>query len=113
MLRGGHFFVTTGEILINHCSFNGKESGETLSRRLQTKTALKVTLEWTYPLSHLDLVSGDGKEVYHQRVDLSETGEFGQADLELAIDLKDRQWARIEVWDIARNGAFTQPVWID
>ncbi len=25
----------------------------------------------------------------------------------------DRRWVRIEVWDIARNGAFTQPVWIE
>ena len=24
-----------------------------------------------------------------------------------------RKWVRLEVWDIARNGAFTQPIWIE
>jgi hypothetical protein len=59
------------------------------------------------------VVSGDGSEVYRQRVDLSDTTEFGAREIELEMDLDGRLWIRIEVWDIARNGAFTQPVWIN
>jgi len=30
----------------------------------------------------------------------------------LPFDVKGRTWVRFEVWDIAANGAFTQPVWL-
>ena len=112
-LRAGQFFVTTGEILITNCTFNGKEGGERLSKRLQTKTELEVSLKWTYPLSHLEVVSGDGKDIFRDRIDLSDTDEFGSSSIEKSLNLAGRKWARIEVWDIAKNGAFTQPVWID
>lgn len=112
-LRAGQFFVTTGEVLITDCSFNGKESGETLSKRSLKAVPLKVSLEWTYPLSHLEVVSGDGEKIYRKRIDLSDTSEFGSKDIQIDLDLSNRTWARIEVWDIAKNGAFTQPVWID
>ncbi|MDG2166731.1 MAG: hypothetical protein P8L44_02250 [Opitutales bacterium] len=112
-LRAGQFFVTTGEVLITDCSFDGKESGETLSKRSLKKVTLKASLEWTYPLSHLEVVSGDGKQIYRKRIELTDTSEFGSKDIQIDLDLSNRTWARIEVWDIAKNGAFTQPVWID
>jgi hypothetical protein len=28
-------------------------------------------------------------------------------------NLSGRHWVRFEVWDIAANGAFTQPVWVE
>lgn len=111
-LRGGQFFVTTGEVLIPKCGFAGKESGETLPSHNLSKVPLKASLEWTYPLSHLEIVSGDGHQVFRERIDLSDTREFGSMDLDLIVDLTSRRWVRIEVWDIAKNGAFTQPVWI-
>lgn len=112
-LRSGQFFVTTGEILITECSFNGKEGGEELAGRGLNRVKLNASLEWTYPLSHLEVVSGDGKEIYRERIDLSATSEFDRETLSLEVDLANRTWARIEVWDIAKNGAFTQPVWIN
>ena len=113
-LSAGAFFVTTGEILIPDYTVAGKASGETIdgSAGLANVT-LKTAIEWTYPLSHMVVVSGDGAEVYRQRVDLSDTTEFGAREIELEMDLDGRLWVRIEVWDIARNGAFTQPVWIN
>jgi len=30
----------------------------------------------------------------------------------LPLDLKGRTWVRFEIWDIAANGAFTQPLWL-
>ena len=32
--------------------------------------------------------------------------------LTLRPELRGRLWVRLEVWDIATNGAFTQPVWL-
>jgi hypothetical protein len=29
------------------------------------------------------------------------------------VDLKGAKWVRLEVWDIAANGAFSQPVWVE
>ena len=28
------------------------------------------------------------------------------------LDLTGRKWVRLEAWDIATDGAFTQPVWL-
>ena len=112
VLRSGSFFVTTGEVLIPDCSFDGNESGETLSSRDLSRIRFRASLEWTYPLSHLEIVSGDGFKIIRERIDLSETAEFGKLKLDERINLTGRKWVRIEVWDIAKNGAFTQPVWI-
>jgi hypothetical protein len=46
-------------------------------------------------------------------VDLSDTPAFGRKTLTLRPDLAGRTWARFEVWDVATDGAFTQPVWIE
>ncbi len=114
VLRKGAFFVTTGEVLITDFTVGGKESGERLSLTgRETSVSLDASLEWTYPLNWMEVVSGDGEQVYRERVDLSDTSEFGTRAIDLQVDLSNRKWVRIEVWDIARNGAFTQPVWIE
>jgi hypothetical protein len=59
------------------------------------------------------IVSGDGTKVYRERVDLVTTREIDSTELRHDANLEGRNWVRIEVWEIARNGAFTQPVWID
>jgi hypothetical protein len=51
-------------------------------------------------------------KVSRRRVDLSDTGSFGQTELKLLVDLPGRTWVRLQVWDVACNGAFTQPVWL-
>lgn len=114
VLRQGRFFVTTGEVLITDFTVGGKESGEHLKlASARNNVPLKASLEWTYPLNWMEIVSGDGERVFRQRIELSDTIEFGERELDLEIDLSNRKWVRIEVWDIARNGAFTQPVWIE
>jgi hypothetical protein len=111
-VQGGHFFVTTGEVLIPKFSIGGKESGATLAVK-NSSTALQASLQWTFPLGFAEIISGDGKNTYRQRIDLSDTRAFSKRDLKLNVDLSQRTWARLEVWDLAGNGAFTQPVWIE
>jgi hypothetical protein len=113
-LRSGQFFVTTGEVLIPDFSIGGRSSGETVNGRSDRAAVdLTANLEWTYPLSHMNIISGDGDEIYKERVELADTREFDSRTLQLQTDLRGRTWVRIEVWDIARNGAFTQPIWMD
>ncbi len=113
-LSQGQFFLTTGEILIPEFSINGRESGQALKQSSKlSKARLKADIEWTYPLSRMVVVSGDGKTIYRDRIELSDTQEFGERYIDLKVDLSERIWVRIEVWDIANNGAFTQPIWIE
>jgi hypothetical protein len=115
-LRGGKFFASTGEVLIPEFSAAGKASGDTIKRAdLGAGAMLRVsaTVEGTFPLAFAEIISGDGKDIYRERIDLSDTESFATRRIEQVIDMSGRRWVRFEVWDIARNGAFTQPVWIE
>jgi hypothetical protein len=99
VLRRGDFFVTTGEVLIH--DFKAAE-GEVVA-----------DLQWTFPLSIVELAWWDGKAVHHRTVRLDETQEFGRKTFRLPLpELKDARWVRVEAWDAAVNGAFTQPLWL-
>ena len=67
----------------------------------------------TFPRSFAEVISGDGQSVSRERIRLDETGPFGTRKLRVSVKLAGRKWARLEVWDIAANGAFTQPVWLE
>lgn len=113
-LSGGDFFVTTGEILIPAFSVGGYANGDVIPGSTDlTRVPVELQLEWTYPLSHLVIVSGDGDRVYREHFDLSATSEFGAMPVSIDANLQGKTWVSLEVWDIARNGAFSQPVWID
>lgn len=112
-LRGGQFFVTTGEILIPQFSVGGSESGDTLKKAGVEQAVMEAHLEWTFPLAFAEIISGDGKLIHRQQIDLSDTGPFGTRTLRIPVNLSGQKWVRFEVWDIAANGAFTQPVWIE
>ena len=110
-LRHGQFFTTTGEILIPQFTVADKSSGETIHGSKRTKVELQ--LNWTFPLAFAEIISGDGKTIHRQRITLTDTGAFGSRKLSVNADLRNQKWVRVEVWDIAANGAFTQPVWVE
>lgn len=112
-LRFGRFFASTGEVLIPEFTVGGKRSGETLARSAAGEAILEAAIEWTFPLALAEVISGDGGQVHRQRIDLSDTQEFGRRTLRVPLALPGRKWVRLEVWDLARNGAFTPPVWIE
>lgn len=112
-LRGGRFFTTTGEVLISSFSIDGKESGDTLAvPRPGESSRVRATISWTFPLTFAELVTGDGARVQRHRIDLGDTRSFGTREIDVPVDLHGCTWARLEVWDIATDGAYTQPVWI-
>ncbi|WP_246581403.1 CehA/McbA family metallohydrolase domain-containing protein [Echinicola shivajiensis] len=112
-MEQGKFFVSTGEVLIPEFSVEGKGSGESIQLKSNGKAEMKVKAEWTFPLNYAEIVSGDGEQVYRQRIDLSDTKAFAHQVFEFSATLKGRKWLRLEIWDVAANGAFTQPIWIE
>jgi hypothetical protein len=63
-------------------------------------------------LRFAEVISGDGHRTYREPIDLTDTGPFGTRTLTLRPELTGRKWVRLEVWDVAVNGAFTQAVWL-
>ncbi|MFI5458154.1 MAG: hypothetical protein ACHRXM_22185 [Isosphaerales bacterium] len=111
-LRSGRFFVTTGEVLIPEFLVDGQPSGSTVVLGKGGKAEVRVDLKWTFPLNYVELISGDGSRVYRDRIDCSDTAPFEGRTLRKSPDLTGRTWIRLEAWDVAGNGAFTQPVWL-
>ena len=112
-MRQGRFFVSTGEVLLPAFTVNGKGAGETAKISIPGKAKITLSADWTFPLNFAEIVSGDGTKVYRERINLNTTQAFGKKQFEFLVNLKDRKWARVELLDIAANGAFTQPVWLE
>jgi hypothetical protein len=111
-LRAGRFFVTTGEVLIPEFTVNGQPSGSSIVPKPREPVEVRFRLSWTFPLRYIEIISGDGTQVFRDRIDLSDTGSFGEHNLAHKLDLTGRTWVRLEAWDVATDGAFTQPVWL-
>jgi hypothetical protein len=102
VLRRGEFFVTTGEILA---------ADTALISDAGTAPRLTAQLTWTLPLAFAEIVAGDGTKTFRRRIDLSDTRAFGtRAFSGLLPDDPGLRWTRLAVWDIAGNGAFSQPI---
>ncbi|TCD08548.1 hypothetical protein EZ449_11940 [Pedobacter frigidisoli] len=112
VIKNGKFFVSTGEVLIPSFNINGKGAGETLKIN-GAKTNVNMQLSWTFPLSFVEIVSGDGNKVYREHINLNTTTAFGKQTFSWPANLKGKKWVRVEAWDIAANGAFTQMIWIE
>lgn len=112
VMQQGKFFVTTGEIMLPAFTVNGTGAGGTLKLPADGKTTVALAVSWTFPLTFAEIISGDGKQVFRERIDLTNTMPFGTKQYRFATNLKDRTWVRVEVWDAAVNGAFTQQIWL-
>jgi hypothetical protein len=112
VLQSGRFFSSTGEVLIPDFTVNNSRSGDTIQLPADGKCNIRFKVDWTFPLNFAEIISGDGTQVYRHRINLNETKAFGNHTFQLSTNLKNRKWVRLEVWDAAANGAFTQTVWI-
>jgi hypothetical protein len=112
-LQNGRFFVSTGEVLLPRFTVGGKESGQVLRLAGKTATEVEAQLEWTFPPAFAEIIWGDGTQVQRRRLDLADAEAFSGKKLHVTVDLRGAKWVRLEAWDIAANGAFTQPVWVE
>jgi hypothetical protein len=111
-LQTGQFFSTTGEVLIPLFTVNGISAGQTTVVTKKARAMVSFNIAWTFPLSFAEIISGDGVNVYRSKIDLGNTRAFGRKTFQLPVNLYGRKWVRLEVWDVAANGAFTQTVWL-
>ncbi len=102
-LRKGDFFVTTGEILIPRYSVDGRGD----------RRVINADVEWTFPLSFVEVVWGDGSTIDRQIISATDLPPFGTKHFTIPFDAKGKAWVRFAVWDSAGNGAFVQPVWVN
>ena len=58
-----------------------------------------------------EIVWGDGHETHRETIPLADTREFGNREVHMACGAQKWKWARLALWDIAGNGAFTTPIW--
>ena len=112
-MRQGRFFVTTGEVLLTDFAVGGCESGQTLKRGDKASVDVIAQMSWTFPPAFAEVVWGDGRQVFRKRFDLADEHAFDRRSLRVPVDLEGMRWVRLEVWDVAANGAFTQPVWVE
>ena len=108
----GKFFTTTGEVLLPVFKANGKTSNQTVVLDPSGYAKIELAINWTFPLNFAEIISGDGKNIYRDHINLDTTKAFGKRIFTFNTNLKNRTWIRVEVWDVAANGAFTQSVWI-
>ena len=94
VLKRGGFFTTTGEVLLDRVDLKDG--------------AITADIEWTLPLVFAEVITGDGQSVKRQRIDLTATGEMEREQFRWKIEQAGAKWARLEIWDVARDGAFTQ-----
>ena len=97
----GEYFISTGEVVIPNAELKG--SGEIVTAN--------VTVDYTFPLRMAEIVWGDGSATYRKIIPLEETREFGHAKFQWTAEAKNWKWARLAVWDVAGDGAFTNPIW--
>lgn len=97
----GDAFISTGEILIPDAKLSS--AGEMITAA--------VTVDYTFPLNIAEIVWGDGSATHRKIIPLGETREFGHKAFQWTTEAKNWKWARLAVWDVAGDGAFTNPIW--
>ena len=98
----GEGFISTGEIMLPKVTISD-ESGDVLK--------VSAEVNWTFPLRMAEVVWGDGKETHHEVIALDSTHGFGTQNFSWQAKAPQWTWARVAVWDVAGDGAFTNPTW--
>ena len=99
-LARGDSFITTGEILIPDAEL--RATGETVDAR--------VKVNYTFPLRMAEIVWGDGVATHHEIFPLEDTRDFGDREFHWHASTPAWKWARLAIWDVAGDGAFTSPI---
>jgi hypothetical protein len=101
-IRRGDGFITTGEVLLPSWKIS-EESKDVVSATAEVHS--------TFPLRVAYLVWGDGKTTHREPTSLDLSRPFEVKSYSFHASAPGWRWARLEVWDVAGNGGFTQPVW--
>jgi hypothetical protein len=100
-IQRGDYFISMGQILLPELQ---------ISKASPSVIRIKARMQWTFPLAFGEIVWGDGRKTFGKTFDLTDTAQFGNKTFEWSADASNWKWTRLEVWDIAGNGALTNPV---
>jgi hypothetical protein len=103
VLQQGKFFSSTGEVLIPAFTVKSPNSKQ---------ATISFKLKWTFPMNYAEVITGDGNKVYRERIALHNTQSFGEQTFNIPLDVTGKKWVRLEAWDVAANGAFTQTIFL-
>ncbi len=103
-IEKGDGFISTGEVLLP--SFSIAADGDH-----GVKVSAKVTS--TFPLRLAEIVWGDGTTTRRTLIDLQSTPAFDDHPYSWSAETPGWKWARFAVWDVAGDGAFSNPIWRD
>jgi hypothetical protein len=98
----GDGFITTGEILLPTA---------TMSAVSDRSIRVNAKISSTFPLRLAELVWGDGMNTHRKLIDLQSTPAFDVHEYSWLVETPGWTWARFAVWDVAGDGAFTNPIW--
>ncbi|MGA3035143.1 MAG: hypothetical protein ABSD70_17790 [Terracidiphilus sp.] len=101
-LKKGDGFITTGEILLPSVA---------MSAEGDRSVRIRARISSTFPLQIAELVWGDGASTHRQIIDLESTPSFDDHGYSWLVETPGWKWARFAVWDVAGDGAFTNPIW--
>lgn len=101
-LGRGDYFISTGEILLNRFSISGNSPNQII---------VQADVSYTFPLKMAEVVWGNGSETSREVFPLETTRQLGRSSFEWKIQANNWKWARFAVWDVAADGAFSNPVW--
>src|SRR5690606_31418624 len=111
-MQQGKFFSTTGEVLMQELKINGKLSGETLNLNADGTADINQKPGGTSPMNFVESISGEGEKGVGERSDLANTKARGEEMFAFQPNLSGRKWVRIDAWDCAVNGAFSQTFYL-
>jgi hypothetical protein len=99
-LMRGDSFVTSGEVLLPSYAVNGTGDRRTIV----------ADVEWTFPLSFVEVIWGDGSTSDRQVIAAADLPAMSRKRFEIPFNAAGRKWVRFAAWDVAGNGAMSQPV---
>jgi hypothetical protein len=65
-------------------------AGESTKVDAKGNVDINLDVKWTFPLNRAEIISGDGKEVFHDVINLNDTEAFGQKNFKFTQNLKNR-----------------------
>ncbi len=97
----GRGFISTGEVLLPHVKVAALPEGIDVDADVTS----------TFPLRLAEIVWGEGGSTHRKVVDLSSSPGFETRTFHWHAEAPGWRWMRVAVWDIAGDGAFTNPTW--
>jgi hypothetical protein len=97
----GDGFISTGGVLLPDVSTAIEKNS----------VHFTATVTSTFPLRFAEIVWGDGQETHHELFPLDTSAAFENRQFNWSAKTPGWRWARLAVWDVSADGAFTNPEW--